>query len=215
MAFDENLYLILVLRYKELFEGEERNGIGDESVPFDIVGYLTEIDTGKIDADYMNSRFNKYVEIMETEGVEKEIIEQVLNELHKSFASLTQEEQKYANIFLHDIQRGKVEVEKGKTLMDYITEYQIKASDEQIRAIVDALGLDEGKLRNMLNLHVTKLNLNEFGRFDELKSSVNKEKARIYFEKILGTNIRPYEVNMIIDECLQKFILEGNFEVIL
>ena len=30
-------------------------------VPYDIDGYLTEINTGKIDADYMNSKFEKYL----------------------------------------------------------------------------------------------------------------------------------------------------------
>lgn len=37
---------------------------------------------------------------------------------HKTFATLSQEEQKYANIFLHDIQRGDVEVTVGKSLRD-------------------------------------------------------------------------------------------------
>lgn len=55
MAFDENTYLVLVLRYKEL-AGGGGVGMGDD-VPYDLVGYITEIDTGLIDADYMNSSF--------------------------------------------------------------------------------------------------------------------------------------------------------------
>ncbi len=62
LAIDEQTYLILVLRYKELV-GKGGGGGGD--VPFDISGYLTEIDTGKIDADYMNSRFDKYLGLQE------------------------------------------------------------------------------------------------------------------------------------------------------
>ena len=46
----------------------------------------------------------------------------VLDELHKSFATFTQEKQKYANIFLHDVQNGDVVVDEGKTLRDYITD---------------------------------------------------------------------------------------------
>lgn len=34
-------------------------------MPFDIDGYITEIDTGKIDADFMNSRFDKFLKILE------------------------------------------------------------------------------------------------------------------------------------------------------
>ena len=37
-------------------------GAGDD-VPFEIDGYLTEIDTGRIDSDYMNSRFEKFLKI--------------------------------------------------------------------------------------------------------------------------------------------------------
>ena len=54
-----NIYLILVLRYKELTGGG--GGIGGDDVPYDLAGYITEIDTGLIDSDYMNSRFDKYI----------------------------------------------------------------------------------------------------------------------------------------------------------
>ena len=70
--------------------------------------------------------------------------------------ALTQEEQKYANIFLHDIERGDVIAEDGKTLRDYITEYQFRAKDDQIHRFAIIFGLDEDKLRNMMGL-----NLNE------------------------------------------------------
>ena len=59
LMFDENIYLILALRYKELFSSGGSSGGGD--VPFEIDGYLTQIDTGIIDADYMNSRFEKFL----------------------------------------------------------------------------------------------------------------------------------------------------------
>lgn len=211
MSFDKNIYLILAIRYKELFQGEGNQV--DESVPFDIVGYLTEIDTGMIDANYMNSRFEKYLKVLETDGVDKDIIEEALDDLHKSFASLTQEEQKYANIFLHDVQRGDVTVEKGKSIMDYITEYQTKASNDRISRIAYLFGLDETKIRNIMNLHVNKSNLNEYGRFDELKSTVDKKKAKVYFEKLEKRKIKPFEVNMMIDEYLKKFILNDTFEI--
>lgn len=47
MAFDENTYLILALRYKELFGGGDGEG-GIGAPPFEIDGHLTEIDTGRI-----------------------------------------------------------------------------------------------------------------------------------------------------------------------
>ena len=75
---------------------------------YDLSGYLVEIDTGVIDADYMNSRFVKYLKMIRQQGTPGELIEQAKAELHKTFATLTQEEQKYANIFLHDTERGDV-----------------------------------------------------------------------------------------------------------
>jgi type I restriction enzyme R subunit len=213
MAFDENTYLILALRYKELFFGGGAGGGFD--VPFEIEGYLTEIDTGKIDADYMNSRFDKYLKLVNLDPKpSKEAVEQALNDLHKTFATLTQEEQKYAGIFLRDIERGDVIVEEGKTLRDYITDYQVKAKSDQIRRVAGMFGMDEMKLREMLNLKLTEDTINEYGRFDSLKSTVDKEKARAYFsEKQQGTTISLFKVNQLIDDLLRKFLLEGGFEV--
>lgn len=132
MLFDEQQYLVLVLRYKELSSTDSSSGSSDD-VPYDLVSYITEIDTGVIDADYMNSRFEKYMKLLQLDGATKESLEQAESELHKTFAMLSQEEQKYADIFLHDIQRGDVQVEEGKTFRDYIVQYMSKA--KMIRCI--------------------------------------------------------------------------------
>lgn len=211
MAFDEKTYLVLVLRYKEL-SGGGGGGTG-EDVPYDLVGYITEIDTGLIDADYMNSRFEKYLKLLNLEGASAEAVEQAETELHKTFAMLSQEEQKYANIFLHDIQRGDVAISEGKTLRDYITEYLSKAKDDQIHRVAVALGVDEVKLRTIMSLRLNSTNINEFGRYDDLKKTVNKAKAKEYFEKIEGTKIIPPKVNVKVDNLLREFILSGGFEI--
>ena len=213
MAFDEKAYLILVLRYKELSSDGPVLPGGNEDVPYDLVGYITEIDTGRIDADYMNSRFEKYMKLLNLDGATKEAIEQAETELHKTFATLSQEEQKYANIFLHDIQRGDVVVTKGKTFRDYITEYLSKAKDDQIHKIAVALGVDETKLQNIMSLKLNSANINEFGRYDKLKKTVDKTKAKEYFEKIEGTKIIPPKVHVKVDNLLREFILGGGFEI--
>jgi len=211
MKFDENIYLILALRYKELFSDDESGK--HINIPFEIDGYLTEIDTGVIDANYMNSRFDKFLKILSQEAIDSEKVQQTLNELHNSFASLTQEEQKYANIFLHDVQSGNVKMEADKTFRDYVTEYQFKAKNAEIYQISQILGLDEVKLKNMMNLGITKNNINEFGRFDELKSTVDKNKAKKYFEKLENTKLPLNKVNMKIHYLLTEFILKGGFEI--
>ena len=189
-ALDENTYLILALRYKELFNGSGGGG-GVDDVPYDIDTHLTEINTGAIDVNYMNSRFEKWLKTLHSDETTEELKKKVLADLHKTFATLTQDEQKYANIFLHDVESGDVKVDGGKTLRDYITEYQENAKNDRIHKIAMAIGVDETKLRVFLNLHVTNDNINEFGRFDELKASVNKDRAKEYFEKVKVQKCHP------------------------
>lgn len=216
LDFGSNDFMALVQRYKELSNGnDDENGNGGsdgDDVPFDLVGYITEIDTGRIDAAYMNSRFEKYLKNLHQADITEEQLQASLDELHKSFATLTQDEQKYAEIFLHDVQRGEVVVEDGKTLRDYITEYQYKAKNDQIHSFAVAFGLDEDLLKNMMQLNLTEANIDEFGRFDKLKQSVDKAAAKTFLEKIEGKAIIPPKVNMKVDKILRKFILTGGFD---
>lgn len=209
---NEVTYKILVQRYKELF-APGGDGGGSEDVPYDIAGYLIAIDTEKIDVDYMNSRFDKYLKLLHQNGTSAEVIKQAEDELHKTFATLTLEEQKFANIFLHDIQSGDVEPEEGKTFRDYITEYLSRAKDDQVHRVAVALGLDEDKLRAMMDIHTTDANINEFGRFDALKATADKKKAKAYFEAIEGKSVIPPKVPMKIDKLLRDFILRGGFDI--
>jgi type I restriction enzyme R subunit len=211
VLLDERTYNILALRYKELFSSG--GDAGGEDIPYDIDGYLTTIDTDAIDADYMNSRFKKYMKLLQQQDTSDEMIKQAEDELHKTFATLSQEEQKFANIFLHDIQRGDVVPQAEKFLRDYITEYMAKAKDDQIHHIAIVFGLDEDKLRPMMNQRVTEANINEFGRFDALKATVEKTKAKTYFEKLEGKIIIPLKVNMKVDKLLRDFIINGGFDL--
>ncbi|MCU0470031.1 MAG: HsdR family type I site-specific deoxyribonuclease [Arcicella sp.] len=211
MNFDETTYQILLLRYRELFNGG--GGGGFDEMPFEIEGYLMEIDTGRIDADYMNSRFEKFLKTLKNEDTDSEHTQQTLDELHKSFASLTQEEQKFANIFIHDVQSGNVTVESGKTFKEYITAYQFDAKNAEINQLIKAFGLDETKLRNMMITHINESNINEFGRFDDLKNTVDKTKAKAYFEALENQTIPPFKVNIKVHNLLQSFIIQGGFEV--
>lgn len=213
MAFDETAYLTLVLRYKELFSDEGGGGGGGGDIPYEVVGYLTEIDTGAIDTEYMNSRFEKYLKALRNDNLSEEERQKILNELHKSFAALTQEDQKYANIFLHDVQSGNVMMDSGKSFREYITEYQYNAKTSQINRMAEIFGLDKNKLQTILNSCVGEANLNEYGRFDELKESVDKEKAKAYFEKLEGSSISPFQISIKTSDLLKRFLLSGGFDV--
>lgn len=53
----------------------------------------------------------------------------------------------------------------------------------------------------------------EFGRFDELKNTVDKAKAKSYFEELEGITVPNFRVNIKVHNLLARFILSGGFEV--
>ena len=210
LALTQHQYLTLLQRYKELSAGAEGGGDG-ESIPFEIDSHITEIDTGKIDADYMNSRFDKYLKVLQ--GGDAQAKETTLAELHRSFSSLSQEEQKIAEIFLHDIQRGDVQIDTHRTFRDYLADYQAHAKNVQIDKLVALVGVDKAKLVALMNTHVTLANLNEFGRFDDLKATVDQQKAKTYFEGLESKALPLFRVNIRAAKLLQDFIIQGGIVV--
>lgn len=211
VLIDEITYKTLVKRYQELAGGRGRD-CGETEALYDLRGHLTEIDTGVIDDGYMNSRFDKYMKLLAQDGAGREALQAAEDELHKTFATLSQEEQKFANIFLHDIQRGDAVLEEGRTLRYYLDAYMAKAHDDRIHALADALGLDEDALRGMTAAGVTEADINEFSRFDQLKAAVDREKAKAYFEALEGRKLTDRKVSMKIDKLLRGFLLNGGKE---
>ena len=208
-VIDERTYLILVQRYKELFAGGGGPGDAPEA-PYELDGHITEIDTGLIDSDYMNANFEKWLKCLEQDD---EGLAAAREELHRSFASLSQDDQRFAELFLHDVERGDAALEDGKTLRDYITSYARKAKNAQVERIVEALGIDGELLATMAALDLTESNINEFGRFDDLKDSVDKARAKAFFEQKEGKTLPLFKVNTRAAALLKKFILEGGFDI--
>lgn len=208
MLFDKVLYETLLLRYKEIKRGGPGGG---EDVGYDIDPYLMSLPTDKIDSDYMNSRFHKYYKLV-NEGADEETKSAMLNELHKSFATLTQEEQKYAHMVIHDIQNSTLEYDEDKTIMDYISSYVSKAKNDEITIFVEKIGINEDALRRFLAYHVNINNIDEFGRFEKLKQEVDLDIAQKYFEGKEGESIPRRKIHPKVDKVLRDFILFGTFE---
>lgn len=195
LDFDQETYDKLLARYKDLFKESPSNGGGSDDVPFDLRSHINEIETDKIDQNYMNARFEKWLKTIG--GIEEAA---ALEELHHSFATLSKEDQKFAELFLHDVQSGDIKLDPNLALSDYITTYKQKDANDKVLKIIKSLGLDGDLLRAMLARKYTGENL-DLGRLNDLKETVDREKAKVYFneDRIFYLNIR-------IDEFLRELI---------
>ncbi|MBE0440636.1 DEAD/DEAH box helicase family protein [Psychrobacter sp. FME13] len=81
---------------------------------------------------------------------------------------------------------------------------------DSVEQFSENLGLDGSKLQAILDGGATEHNINEFGRFDDLKSTVDKEKAKAYFEAFEGGSITALKANMKVDFTLRAFILNNS-----
>lgn len=202
------IYLTLLQRYKELLISVGRH---EDDVPYDLDTHISEISTGKIDADYMNSRFEKYMNLQKNKASE-ESIEKMRNELYKSFAMLPAEEQEFAKIIIIQIQHGEFTPVAGKKFYDYICDLIYEKQNTQIHRFSITFGLDENKLKNLVAMHLTASTVNEHNRFDELKNTADMEKVRQYFLQI-DPSLSNFKIRNKFEDLLFKFITSGGFDL--
>ena len=199
----KEIYLTLVQRYKELFTYVP----GYPEPPFDVDPHITEIKTDSINNDYMNSRFKQFIRDLNKGDAKAK--QRNLDELHKSFSTLSEEDQAFARQFLNDVENG-LPVEENKNLTDYIAEYKAKSYNDKVAEIADGLGINIDKLRELINLHPNETKINEFNRYDDLFKDLEVSKARIYLEKKLSIKlIKDREVKMEADAFLRNIIIKG------
>jgi len=204
----EDTYTTLVTRYKELGKAGDDSEQSPEDAPFDIDVHIKHIDTDRIDAEYLNSKFKKYLKALQ-DGVPQDVLDDLLEQLHASFARLSQDDQRYANRWLHDLQAGDVTLQPGKTVHDYINEYRITERDRQLVRLHECLGLDMAQLRRILDARVTAATINEYGRFDDLKASIDLDLAAAYFTEDTGARVSKFKVRALLDKLLRTYVIDG------
>lgn len=209
VCLTKEIYLVLLQRYKELFTPSAVGSTNE--VPFDLNPRIAEISTGKIDADYMNRRFERFLKL-KLDGASKADTEVALQALYKSFAMLPEKEQKFAEIFIKDVQLGNVIPKTGETFREYITKYMKVAKDAQIHNMAEIFGLDEALLVDMLQRNVDRSNLDEFGRFGKLKATADVDKIKDYFYRREGEKSL-FKARVKFDLLLTRFIIEGGFDI--
>ncbi|HAP8275643.1 TPA: restriction endonuclease subunit R, partial [Enterococcus faecium] len=201
VVITEYEFNILAQRYSEI-EREPRDG--NDSIAYDIDYQLPEGSRSRINYEYLNTNFKKYMNIKEER--DSNLIQSLLNDLHRTFAQLPVELQPYAEMILNDVNNGELVIKEGWEFTDYLNEYQLSEEDDFIQDLVDSTNINEALLREMLDLRLTEVNINEYSRFDKLKSSVNVGHFSGYIEKNLGKMVIPIKVNMLIDRLLRAFL---------
>ena len=207
MELDEQTYKVLLARYRELFQNTGGGDGGDEDV-YQLEAYITETGTGTIDAEYINDKFVKFVKNLYTSGPGSEFVKAAQAELHTAFASLSQRDQRTAQRILHDIESGDLRLSPGKTIYDYIVDYQKRECDQQIYTLAEATGLNINKLKELISKDTNEQNLNEQGRFDDLMATLDKAKAVDFLLKVTGREVKKMFVMSKITNIIRRFILD-------
>ena len=205
MELDEQTYKILLARYRELFT--KAGGGGNDDDVYQLEAYITETGAGTIDAEYINSKFIKFVKNLYTSGPGSEHVKAAQAELHNAFASLNQRDQRTAQRILHDIESGDLRLSPGKTIYDYILDYQKRECDQQVYTLSEATGMNITKLKVLINKDTNEQNINEQGRFDELIRTLDKDKAVDFLKKVTGQDTPKRFVITNMSSIVRRFIL--------
>ena len=175
----------LLARYRELYEDSSESS-SPGNLPYEIDTHLTEIETGAIDYDYMNSRFEKYLKELRKDVLDEERLQKLL-----------------------DDQSGNLKYNICKSFHDYIIDYMNKAQEGKIRTLAQNFGLDAELLKEMADARLNDNNIDEFGRYTRLKASVSPMLAKAYFQQREGAVLPPPKIKMKLDDVLRRFIISG------
>lgn len=206
MEFDEQTYKVLLARYRELFT--KTTGGGDDDDVYQLDAYITETGAGTIDAEYINSKFIKFVKNLYSSGPGSEHVKAAQAELHNAFASLNQRDQRTAQRILHDIESGDLRLSPGKTIYDYILDYQKRECDQQVYTLSEATGMNVNKLKALISNDTNEQNINEQGRFKELIDTLDKNKAGDFLKKVTGQDTPKRYIISNMSRIVRRFILD-------
>ncbi len=211
VLIDENIFNILLIRYKELFT---QIIIIDGDIPrYDINTSLVSIKTDRIDYDYMNSNFKKYVKELQINGKDSSIINEILNVLRNSFASLSQEDQKLCNIIIHDIQSGELIIKESDTFNDILNSYKKNKRIDNIRIFSERWGIPINELNDFIEETKNFRILDEYGRFDKLMTHSDLKKAIEYISEKENRKVDRIKAIKAISDALKEFLASGCMEI--
>lgn len=205
----EEEFKILLLRYNEIPpEGSGESG----SVLIDFNYNIVE-QNSKIDYDFMNANFDKFMKALLDENASPDDIETLRSSLHKNFASLPADRQVIAEMIINDLENGDLKIVSEWDFNEYINAYSISKLDQQIDALVEFTGVNKEKIKELLSYKLTENNLNEYGRFDALKSSADVELLMQNLSAFKNKNVPKFKAILYLNKVLRKFILDEPFDI--
>ena len=205
-TFSRDYYRAWIPRNEEAKGNQSPRSIRPESCGYDIDPYLVEMDSAKIDIDYLNENFQRWLKVCNDDNP---YADQLLQELHNNFVYLPREDQKYAESILLDIKFGDLTVQDGLSFVDYINRYKMSAENEQIKELAVAFGLRANVLAILSGLLVTK-NTDQVAMKPVL-DAIDKDMASRYFKEEQGEDLPPFRVAMRVREFVKSFIMQGGF----
>lgn len=201
VLMSEEEYKILCIRYAELMKEIIRNKSDD--TPFEIDTAITTIQVAKIDNDYMNARFDRFKKINFSKE-EQEVIDTALAEVFACFKYLTEEEQRFAQMVISDVQNGELDVNNQNTLRDYITEYASREQNKTIKDFADTFGLNYESLKKLVSM-----NSENIADLNILKQGVDINKTIEYIKNKDGEILTPLKAKSKLDSLIREFIKTG------
>ncbi len=210
MHFTYDIYLRLLQRYRELFDENSSGSKGIEKVPYGFNPIVAQSNKARVDYNFFNSKFKKWYKIVQqyknVNGHQQEI-EDALREFNSSYLSLTPEDQEIVKIIIFEVRSGDLILKENDTLMDCINAKKAEKENDSIKRFCNIFGYDENLIREILKQHVTKENINEFGRRDKISNTLDITKAEKYFNEKLGLNLSRRNIKIQSDIKLDDFIL--------
>lgn len=92
-----------------------------------------------------------------------------------------------------------------------------KQSPEQadIHIVAELFGLDEDKLRELVEAKPTEATINQYGMLERVRDTKDMDKVKAYFESMEGTELSTLRLNAKLNGVLRNFILHGEMPEIL
>lgn len=208
LRFNEFEFEIIRNRYKELYDAVVKSNTTKtvQIPPYDVDPSLIEMASHKINYEYMEKNFKKYIKEIPIYGPDGDKAIEVLKELRRSFSYLSQDEQKIANLLVNEIQSGDRIVKEGDTLNDLINQYKITKRDKSITSFCKTYLIPENKFIKFVKECTTHSNINQYGALDKLIDSCD---IRTLASKL---NKTPFQTRVDLTSLVKNFIFSDCME---